>query len=215
LSSKALEKGDNSSTVSDIWSHVAGAPHPAPQLLSLAKSHGLQVTDLELARLLDKANPVQHLRNEFNYPSLKDIGVEDEDPDTKCNYLCGHGLRLQPKETRILINQELDKWAAKGIFGHYTMKRPWVTIDHIVKEEMVKVVGAEPIEVSAMIAASVNLHVGMAAFYRPTSERYKILMESKAFPTDHYAAQSQLQLHGFNPEIRLLTVEPQEGEHML
>lgn len=212
MSTEPMEKG-NDSTVSDIWSHVTDGSHPAPQLLSLAKSRGLQVTDLALACLLDKANPVQHLRDEFHYPTLKSIGIKGGNPDTKCIYLCGNSLGLQPKETQVVVNQELDKWAAQGVFGHFnTKERPWVTIEKTVKEEMAKLVGAKPIEVSAMNSLSVNLHMGMAAFYRPTTERYKILMESKVFPSDHYAVQSQLQLHGFDPETALLTVEPREGE---
>ena len=210
------ENDSVSATVKDVWSHATGASHPAPQLLSLAKSRDLQVTDLAFARLLDKANPVRHLRDEFHYPSLKDIGVEGGDPDTKCIYFCGNSLGLQPRDTRVFVNEELDKWAVQGVLGHFnTEKRPWVTIEQKVKNRMAKLVGAEPIEVSPMNSLSVNLHVGMAAFYRPTTERYKILMESNVFPSDHYAVQSQLQLHGFDPEIGLITVEPRESEHTL
>ena len=174
------------------------------------------MTDLAFARLLDQVNPVRHLREEFHYPSIKDLDVNDCDSDAKCIYLCGNSLGLQPKETRSLVNEELEKWERKGVVAHVQAKtRPWISIESTVKDEMAKIVGAEPVEVSVMNSLSVNLHVGMVAFYRPTQERYKVLMESKAFPSDHYAVQSQIRMHGFDAECGVITVEPRENEETL
>ena len=125
-------------------------------------------------------------------------------------YLCGNSLGLQPKSTKKYLLQELEDWGNLGVEGHFHAKNPWMPYHEFLTEKMAKVVGAKPIEVVVMNTLSVNLHLMMASFYRPTKERYKILIESDAFPSDRYAVESQLKFHGF--EDGLLELKAQEDE---
>jgi len=107
-----------------------------------------------------------------------------------CTYLCGNSLGLQPKRAREFIQKYLDTWATKGVYGHFmplsdAVTTPWVDIDDQTNEAMAKIVGAQGDEVAVMQTLTANLHFLMASFYRPTKERYKIIIEGKAFPSDH------------------------------
>jgi len=120
------------------------------------------------------------------------LSDEDENPEAlePCTYLCGNSLGLQPKRTFDYIYKYLSTWATKGVYGHFkeledSMSPPWVHMDDAVKEQIAKIVGALLSEVAVMETLTVNLHLLMASFYRPTKERYKIIIESKAFPSDH------------------------------
>jgi kynureninase len=109
----------------------------------------------------------------------------------------------------------LDKWAAQGVEGHFTQPSPWLSIDDIVVESSARLVGALPSEVVVMNSLTANLHFMMASFYRPTPERFKIITEKKAFPSDTHAVVSQLRLHGYDPATALIEVPPREGEQTL
>ncbi len=128
-------------------------------------------------------------------------------------YLCGNSLGLQPKSTESGIKQELEDWKKLGVEGHFHAKNPWLTYHEFLTDKMAKIVGAKPIEVVVMNTLSVNLHLLMVSFYRPTQKRYKILIESDAFPSDRYAVNSQLKFHGY--EDGLLELKPREGEVLL
>ncbi len=128
-------------------------------------------------------------------------------------YLCGNSLGLQPKSAETYIKQELEDWKKFGVEGHFHAKNPWLQYHEFLTDKMAKIVGAKPIEVVVMNTLSVNLHLLMASFYRPTKERYKILIESDAFPSDRYAVNSQLKFHGFDDG--LLELKPREGEVLL
>lgn len=113
-----------------------------------------------------------------------------------CTYLCGNSLGLQPKRARLFIQKYLDTWATKGVYGHFkplsdAVTTPWVDIDDQTNEAMAKIVGAQTDEVAVMQTLTANLHFLMASFYRPTKERYKIIIEGKAFPSDHVCVLSQ------------------------
>ena len=156
---------------------------------------------------LDARDPLAHFRERFHIPRTE-TGQE-------CVYLCGHSLGLQPKSAKAYIEQELNDWAELGVEGHFRAKNPWVPYHRLLTEQTAALVGAKPVEVVVMNSLTVNLHLMMASFYRPTQERHKILVERGAFPSDQYAAKSQICYHGFDPANSLLEMAPREGEHWL
>ena len=117
-----------------------------------------------------------------------------------CIYLTGNSLGLQPKNVRGYIEQELKDWETLGVEGHVHAKNPWLPYHEMLTGQMANVVGAKPIETVVMNSLTTNLHLLMVSFYRPTRERYKIVIEKGAFPSDQYAVESQLQFHGYGSE---------------
>jgi len=130
-------------------------------------------------------------------------------------YLCGNSLGLQPKTAQQYVDQELQDWRTLGVEGHLKAKNAWLYYHHFLSGNLARLVGALPHEVVAMNTLTVNLHLLMATFYRPTSKRYKILIESPAFPSDKYAVVSQAQWHGFDPDDAIVEIAPNEGAHYL
>ncbi|EPQ14177.1 Kynureninase [Myotis brandtii] len=130
--------------------------------------------------------------------------------DENAIYFLGNSLGLQPKMVKTYLEEELEKWAKMGAYGHDIGKRPWITGDETIAGLMTDIVGANEKEIVLMNALTVNLHLLL-----PTPKRYKILLEAKAFPSDHYAIESQLQLHGLNTEKSMRIVKPREGEETL
>jgi kynureninase len=130
-------------------------------------------------------------------------------------YFTGNSLGLQPKTVRAYIDQELKDWETLGVEGHFHAKNPWMPYHEIVTEQMANLVGAKAIETVVMNSLTVNLHLMMVSFYRPTRERYKIVIESGAFPSDQYAVQSQIKFHGFEVENSLIELTPIENETCL
>ncbi|MGH9495588.1 MAG: kynureninase, partial [Candidatus Sulfotelmatobacter sp.] len=130
-------------------------------------------------------------------------------------YLCGHSLGLQPKTVRAYIEQELKDWADLGVEGHFHGKDPWMPYHRLLAEQIAALVGAQPQEVVVMNSLTVNLHLMMASFYRPTAQRHKIVIERAAFPSDQYAVKSQISFHGFDPATSLIELTPREGEFCL
>ncbi len=128
-------------------------------------------------------------------------------------YLCGNSLGLQPKKAREYINQELDDWASLGVEGHLHAKHPWLPYHEFLTASMARLVGAKESEVVVMNSLTVNLHLLMASFYRPTKERYKILIESDAFPSDRYAVASQVKWHGYDEHDAIILWKPRPGEY--
>jgi kynureninase len=127
-------------------------------------------------------------------------------------YMCGNSLGLQPKRTKEFLNQELDDWAIFGVEGHFHAKNPWLPYHEFLAESYAKIVGAKSSEVVAMNTLTVNLHLMMVSFYRPTQKRHKIIIEGDAFPSDIYAVESQIKHHGFLPENSLIKLRPRDGE---
>jgi len=153
---------------------------------------------------LDAEDELRSYRNEFHIPLQKN-GEQHV-------YMCGNSLGLQPKRTKQFLNQELEDWATFGVEGHFHAKNPWLPYHEFLAESYAKIVGAQSTEVVAMNTLTVNLHLMMVSFYRPTQKRNKIIIEGDAFPSDIYAVESQIKHHGFLPENSLIKLRPIDGE---
>jgi kynureninase len=158
----------------------------------------------EFAIAMDARDPLARFRESFWLPKTR--GGDD------CIYLCGHSLGLQPKTAKAYIEQELRDWAQLGVEGHFHATSPWMPYHRLLTQQTATLVGAQPEEVVVMNSLTVNLHMMMVSFYRPTAERHKILIERGAFPSDQYAVNSQIRFHGFDPASSLLELTPRDGE---
>ncbi|MBF9223745.1 kynureninase [Hymenobacter ruricola] len=156
---------------------------------------------------LDAADALASFRQEFHLP----LG-----PDGRpCAYFCGNSLGLQPKAARAAAEQEFDAWERLGVEGHFHGVSPWMHYHETLTDATARLVGAQPIEVVVMNNLTVNLHLLLVSFYRPTATRYRILMEGGAFPSDQYAIESQARLHGLDPAAAIVELVPRPGEHTL
>ena len=160
--------------------------------------------NLAFAQNLDKADNLRSYREKFFFPQHNQQDVV---------YFTGNSLGLQPKITQSYLQQELNDWATFGVEGHFLAKNPWLSYHELLTDKMAKLVGALPKETVMMNQLTVNLHLLMVSFYRPTKQRYKILCEAKAFPSDQYALQSQLNFHGYSTTDALIEIESREGEY--
>jgi len=158
----------------------------------------------QYAATMDARDPLAHFRDRFYIPRTKS-GEEGI-------YLCGHSLGLQPKSAKTYLEQELKDWAGLGVEGHFHAKNPWMPYHKLLTEQTATLTGAEPVEVVVMNSLTVNLHLMMASFYRPTPGRHKILIERGAFPSDQYAVKSQIRFHNYEPSTSLIELTPREGE---
>lgn len=161
---------------------------------------------LAFAKKLDKQDPLKSFRKRFHLPKVN---------GKTAIYFTGNSLGLQPISTKKFINEEVSDWAALGVEGHVHAKRPWLYYHKFSKKTLAKLVGAKPTEVVAMNQLTVNLHLMMASFYRPTKQRFKIITEAGAFSSDQYAFESQLKFHGLDPETTLIELAPRKGEFTL
>src|SRR5437899_11613269 len=158
----------------------------------------------EFAVQLDAEDSLRHFRERFHVPL---------DADGKpLIYFAGNSLGLMPKAARNIVEQELDDWAKLGVDAHLAGKAPWYSYHETLREPTARLVGAQPIEVIWMNSLTVNLHLMMATFYRPTKSRNKILTEDPAFPSDTYAIKTQIVHHGLEPKKALVLARPREGE---
>jgi len=155
------------------------------------------------AKELDQKDSLRHFRKEFYIPKMP--GGSDR------VYLCGNSLGLQPKRTSAYVNQELEDWKFLGVDGHFEARKPWMPYHEFLTDQMAEVVGGHSHEVVVMNSLTVNLHLLMVSFYRPTSDRYKIIIEKNAFPSDQYAVKSQLDFHGFDARKGLLEMPTSKG----
>lgn len=163
--------------------------------------------DEALARELDADDPLASYRERFHIPR--------RDDGRSLVYLCGNSLGLQPRRAAELVNDELRLWAERGVDGHFEGPRPWYSYHECVRDSAARLVGARPHEVVVMNSLTVNLHLMMASFYRPTPQRYKVLMEWPVFPSDTYAVRTQLRYRGFDADEGLVIVRPRDGMHLL
>jgi kynureninase len=145
------------------------------------------------AQARDADDELATLRDRFHVPPHG---------DGEATYFAGNSLGLQPKALRARLGQELDEWARLGVEGHLEAARPWVAYHELLREPTARLVGALPAEVVAMNSLTVNLHLLMVSFYRPSAQRFKILIEDSAFPSDSYAVRSQVALHGHDPDAQ-------------
>ena len=153
------------------------------------------------ALALDATDPLSALRDEFLIPPHG---------DGEQAYFCGNSLGLQPRAVRAALERELDSWATRAVEGHFEGEHPWMRVQDELTPTLAALIGAEPAEVVAMNALTINLHLMMASFYRPTPERRAILIEQGAFPSDRHAVLGQLALHGYDPQDALIEVAPDD-----
>jgi len=162
--------------------------------------------NLDYAQAKDQTDFLFHYRERFHFPQHEGKDVV---------YFCGNSLGLQPKSVAFLMTQELKDWADYGVEGHFKAKNPWFGYHHLFTKSLANLVGAKDDEVVAANALTVNLHLLMMSFYRPTKKRYKIIMEAGAFPSDQYAMETQVKMHGFHPEDAIIELKPKKGKHCI
>ncbi len=154
----------------------------------------------------DRLDPLAHFREQFYFPPHE---------DRHALYFCGNSLGLQPKGVEAALLQELEQWRRYGVEGHFRGEMPWMHYHKFLQGQTAHVVGAKEEEVVVMNTLTVNLHLLMVSFYRPTRHRYKIIMEAGAFPSDQYAVETQVRFHGFHPAETVVELSPRKGEHTL
>ncbi|KAF7715132.1 Kynureninase 2 [Penicillium ucsense] len=176
----------------------------------------------EYAASLDKADPLRALRDEFIIPSKANLATKklakpglSSDPSI---YFCGNSLGIQPKAIAKYMEAQLDTWASIGVCGHFTKLEDsplseWQLLSEQASASMCKIVGAAQEEVAAMGTLTTNLHLLLASFYKPTESRKKILMDWKAFPSDHYAIESHIEWHGLDSKENMVLIGPDEGTY--
>ena len=161
---------------------------------------------LTYARAQDAADPLRHFRSQFLFPKHEGKDVL---------YFCGNSLGLQPKGVKDALLHELEQWQTHGVEGHFRGELPWMHYHKFLQRQTAHIAGAGEEEVVVMNTLTVNLHLMLVSFYRPTKERYKIIMEAGAFPSDQYAVESQVRYHGFDPETAIVELAPRGGEETL
>lgn len=167
----------------------------------------MHTKDLQYALDLDARDPLAAYRKKFLFPQGKN--------GQPSNYLCGNSLGLQPIGVRESVLEELDRWATLGVDGHFAPPRSWYSYHENFSKNMAYIVGALEHEVVVMNSLTTNLHLLMVSFYRPTPQRFKILIEAGAFPSDQYAVASQARYHGYDPAEAIVEMTPREGENLL
>lgn len=150
---------------------------------------------------LDAIDPLAGFRDEFELPE----GI----------YLAGNSLGALPTSARRYVQTEFDRWGSLGVEGHFTGELGWKSYHELLSDQLATLVGARRNEVVAMNALTVNLHLLLVSFYRPTPQRHKVLIEGHAFPSDHFAVESQIRQRGFDPATSLVVVKPRPGEETL
>ena len=156
------------------------------------------------AQELDSQDKIRKYKDEFIFPKVDGKQVI---------YFTGNSLGLQPKRTKSYVDEVMKDWAELGVEGHFYAHKPWWDYQERFAKPLSKIVGCLPSEVTVMNTLTVNLHLLMVSFYRPTSKRFKIICEEKAFPSDQYMFQSQVHFHGYKPEEAIVEIKRRDGEH--
>jgi kynureninase len=180
----------------------AAARHTADPAAQRPRPQGDEAAALEL----DRRDPLPTRRDQFHIPPHGDGDAA---------YFAGNSLGLQPRVLRDRLGEELDDWARFGVEGHLKAERPWVAYHELLRAPAARLVGAQPAEVVIMNSLTVNLHLMMVSFYRPTAERHAIVIEDSAFPSDSYAVRSQAAFHGYDPDEAVIRLRPRDGESAL
>lgn len=162
---------------------------------------------LQYARQLDAQDPLHKYRDQFHLPVQPN--------GNPFLYFTGNSLGCQPKRTREYVMTELDDWEKLGVEGHFHARNPWMPYHEFLTKSVSSLVGATEKEAVVMGSLTNNLHLLMVSFYRPTPARYKILMEDDAFPSDHYAMDSQAKFHGYDPKDAVIKMKPRQGEYTI
>lgn len=161
---------------------------------------------LEYAQQLDSQDPLHSFRERFYAPYLR---------GKRATYFLGNSLGLQPKNTQDEILKIMESWANFGVEGFFLGNDPWLNYHKHITPLLTDIIGARPEEIVTMNHLTVNLHLLMISFYQPTAQRFKIVCEAKAFPSDQYAFQSQAKLHGFDPAEAIVEVYPKPGTELI
>ncbi|MGI9585391.1 MAG: kynureninase [Acidimicrobiia bacterium] len=164
-------------------------------------------TRAETADRLDAADPLTRFRDEFRIPVQPDGSPQI--------YLVGNSLGAEPERTPRYLQHELDRWAELGVAGHFVGDTAWEPYHQLLTDQTARLVGAQRDEVTVMNSLTVNLHLLMISFYQPTPGRHKVLIEEHAFPSDHFAVESQIRQRGFDPATSLVTVGPKDGSETI
>ncbi|WP_433008222.1 kynureninase [Kribbella sp. CA-294648] len=159
------------------------------------------------AKALDAADP--------GHRELFDVPPAEGGRYPEVAYFAGNSLGLRPKATRAELLEDLDAWATLGVEGHLDAARPWLPYHSLLTEPAARLVGALPSETVVMNSLTVNLHLLMVSFYRPSADRFKIVIEDSAFPSDSYAVRSQARFHGYSPDEAIVRLAPRPGESVL
>jgi kynureninase len=162
---------------------------------------------LQAARQLDATDPLRDFRKGFHFP-------KNTDGSDKL-YFCGNSLGLQHQSVALAVEEVLAAWRDRAVEGHFTGQRPWLRYHEGLRAGQAQMVGANPHEIVTMNTLTVNLHLAMISFYRPQGQRRRILMEKHAFPSDRYAVESQIRLHGLDPADCLVELAPEDGERLI
>ena len=161
---------------------------------------------LSFALQLDTTDSLKEFRNKFIIPEAN--GQQQI-------YFLGNSLGLPPKSANEYIQRIMKDWATLGVESFFHAEEPWMNYhDHLI-HPLSKIVGALPHEVVVMNQLTVNLHLMLVSFYRPTVKRYKIICEAKAFPSDQYMFETHVKHHNYNPDDTVIEVSPRQGEHTL
>jgi len=162
--------------------------------------------NLNFAQKLDAQDELNNYRNQFNFPKVNNKNVI---------YFTGNSLGLQPKIAQEFVDDIMKDWSNLAVEGHFYAKKPWWDYHERLSKPLAKIVGAKPSEVTVMNTLTVNLHLLMVSFYQPSSTKYKIICEEKAFPSDQYLLQSQVKFHGFDPQEAIIEVKKRDGENTI
>jgi kynureninase len=164
-------------------------------------------TDREHALALDATDPLAAWRERFVLPR--------DEHGAELVYFCGHSLGAQPLLACDYVEEVMRDWRSLGVEGHFEARRPWIRYHERLAAPLARLVGAKPEEVTVMNTLTVNLHLMLVSFYRPLGERSALLIEKNAFPSDRYAAESQVRLHGLDPRRDLIELSARDGEQCL
>ncbi|KAG8996912.1 Kynureninase (L-kynurenine hydrolase) [Tulasnella sp. JGI-2019a] len=180
----------------------------------------MDLTDHRFSDALDEQDPLKEFRKEFILPTNRGIGatkVAQDLQDEPCTYFVGNSLGPLPKRSRELLNEEINVWATSGVNGHFSHPhgRNWMTISSQATTLMTEIVGAKESEIASMSTLTANLHLMMTSFYKPTKDKYKIICENRAFPSDEYAFTSQAKYHNLSPDDAIIRLKPRAEEHTL
>ncbi|AVR44055.1 kynureninase [Christiangramia fulva] len=158
----------------------------------------------EFAQKLDSEDALAPYREQFIFPKVR---------GKKVIYFVGNSLGLQPKSAKKYVDEIMNDWAELGVEGHFHAEKPWWDYHERFAPKLAKIVGANPEEVTVMNTLTVNLHLLMVSFYRPSGKRFKIICEEKAFPSDQYMLASQVRFHGYDPDEAIVEIKKREGEN--
>lgn len=162
--------------------------------------------DYDQLDIWDTEDELGHFRDRFHFPEKK---------GERAVYLCGNSLGLQPRSVKDFLDFELNAWRDKGVEGHFTGDKPWVSYHELAKKSLAGIVGAKPDEVQAIGSLTSNLHLLLASFYQPAGDRVKVIIESGAFPSDFYAVHSHMKMKGVDPEEHLIELKAKDGSDYL